>query len=429
MHRLAIERAFPSSNDDGGDAVADDVGDGTALAHELVDAEHHGDPDSEFRPDRSQRSRKHDEARACHAARALGREHGDAEQDRLIAPGQRNAGGLRDEQGGERDVDVRAVEIEGIAGRYHETHDRFLAAEPLKLDHERGERTFGRTRPQHEEQLALDVAKQLKDVEPAHRGYRAQHDKYEDRGRDVEQRDEAEEVAERRRTIFADGECHRAKRTDRGERHDVAEHAEQDMRHFLDEIAHRIGLAPRFQQRKAHEDRDEEDGDDEVLVGQRADQGVRNDFADEFQRRLALGLVDVGLGGREFRGAACAFLETVARLEDIGDDDPDNEGEGRHDLEIKNGATTKLADGFGVMNAGDAHHHRAEDDGGDHHLDQLDEQCAKRFERNAQFGVEPADQAARHDRHENLHVEKTVKRRLRSYRPSCRGLHRFIPVV
>ena len=116
------------------------------------------------------------------------------------------------------------------------------------------------------------------------------------------------------------------------------------MRHFLDHVAHGLRLPSGLQQGKAEQDGDEENGDDEILVGQRADQRVGNDLADELQRGLALGFCDVALRGRKFGGAAGVVLEAIAGLENIGDDDADEKCEGRDDLEIENGAATKFAD-------------------------------------------------------------------------------------
>src|ERR1700756_5081740 len=40
---VAVELALPAADHDGGDAVADEIGEGAALAHELVDADEEGE--------------------------------------------------------------------------------------------------------------------------------------------------------------------------------------------------------------------------------------------------------------------------------------------------------------------------------------------------------------------------------------------------
>ena len=54
---------------------------------------------------------------------------------------------------------------------------------------------------------------------------------------------------------------------------------------------------------------------------------------------------------------------------------------------------------------GDARHHRREDDGGDQHLDELDEAVAQRLHRRAEVRVEDAEERAESDRHQHLGIE------------------------
>ena len=61
------------------------------------------------------------------------------------------------------------------------------------------------------------------------------------------------------------------------------------------------------------------------------------------------------------------------------------------------------------MHTGDAHHHCAEDDRCDHHLDQFDEKRSERFERYAPGWIEPANETANDDRDEDLDIKHPVK--------------------
>ena len=98
MQRLDVELALPAADDDGGDAVADQVGQRAAFAHELVDAENDGDRlHRDVGHDRKRRG-KRDEARAGDAGGALRRDHGDHQDAELLADGERRVGGLRQEQ-------------------------------------------------------------------------------------------------------------------------------------------------------------------------------------------------------------------------------------------------------------------------------------------------------------------------------------------
>src|SRR3546814_18699883 len=67
--------------------------------------------------------------RACDARRALRTHHRDEQQRDLVAEAEVDADRLRDEQRRERHIDVRAVEIEAVAGRHDEADDRLGAAE------------------------------------------------------------------------------------------------------------------------------------------------------------------------------------------------------------------------------------------------------------------------------------------------------------
>ena len=74
-------------------------------------------------------------------------------------------------------------------------------------------------------------------------------------------------------------------------------------------------------------------------------------------------------------------VQARARLEHVADDQPDDEGERRHDDEVEQRQPADLADLRRLADRPDAEHDRAEDDRADHHLDQVDEPGADRLER------------------------------------------------
>ena len=86
-------------------------------------------------------------------------------------------GRLRQEQRGHGEIDAGAVEVEGVARRDHEADHRLLAAEILHLrDHSR-QHQFRRRGAEHDEQLLLDVADELEDVEAGEPGNGAKHER------------------------------------------------------------------------------------------------------------------------------------------------------------------------------------------------------------------------------------------------------------
>src|SRR5437588_3780100 len=87
-HRLVqlvlVKFTFRAADDDAGDAVADQIGQRPAFAHELVDADKNGDRlDRYIRHDRKRR-RQRDEARSRNARGALRGDDGNTENAELL---------------------------------------------------------------------------------------------------------------------------------------------------------------------------------------------------------------------------------------------------------------------------------------------------------------------------------------------------------
>jgi hypothetical protein len=107
-----------------------------------------------------------------------------------------------------------------------------------------GQRGLGGGRAQHQDELVLQVAEELEDVQPDVGGDEPaeHHDDEQDRGH-VEQRDEPPEAGQRGEAELADRTGHRAERTERGRLHDEAEDLEDDLREPPDDhddrFAHR----------------------------------------------------------------------------------------------------------------------------------------------------------------------------------------------
>ena len=129
------------------------------------------------RADARQRRGKHDEARTGHAGGAFRGQEQDADNAELLGQTEVRAGRLREEKGRHRQIDACPVEIERIAGRNDETDDGFLTAQILHLgDHARQHRLRGGC-AEHDQQLFLDVADELEDVESGQPGEEAEHER------------------------------------------------------------------------------------------------------------------------------------------------------------------------------------------------------------------------------------------------------------
>ena len=128
---------------------------------------------------------------------------------------------------------------------------------------------------------------------------------------------------------------------------------------------------------QGHQGQAEQDGEqqhlEDVAPGEGADDAVRDDVQDEVGRLHLVGLLgELGHQGGVRRLAA----EVESRMQHVAHDQADDQGEGGDDLEVEQGLDADPADRLGALDVGDARDHGAEDDGGDDHLDQVDEAVA-----------------------------------------------------
>nr|GFD59207.1 hypothetical protein [Tanacetum cinerariifolium] len=75
---------------------------------------------------------------------------------------------------------------------------------------------------------------------------------------------------------------------------------------------------------------------------------------------------------------------------------------------------TDTPDFLDAAHLGDAHHHGAENDRSQQHLDQFDEAIGERLQLGANVGKEEADRTANDDTDQHLNVELGI--------PACRSL-------
>ena len=406
-HPLDIERTFPFRDHDGRDAVADQVGERARFRHEAVDPQDQGDRRDRDRADARQRRGQHDEARAGHAGGALRGQQQDADNAELLREAQVGAGRLREEKRRHRQVDAGAIQVERIPGRDHEADDGFLAAEILHLgDHARQHRLGGRC-PEHDQQLFLDVADELEDVEARQPGEEAEHEHDEDDAGRIERDHQLGERQERRHAVFADGERHRAERPDRRDLHDDPDHAEQGVRCLVDHVEQRLAaLAERLQAER------EQDGEEQHLQDlarrERADDRVGNDVHQELDRALLLGFRHEALD-RPGVERLDVDVHVAAGLQGVHHDQADDQRNRGQHLEVDQRLEADASDLFHVLHAGDAMHDGAEDDRRDDHLDHLDEGVAERLHLLAEIRIEVPERDTDRDRGEHLHIETVIE--------------------
>src|SRR5205085_3068123 len=79
-------------------------------------------------------------------------------------------------------------------------------------------------------------------------------------------------------------------------------------------------------------------------------------------------------------------MQARPRFQHIADDQPDGQRDGGHHHEVGQRQPADRADLGGLTDRADAQHDGAEDDGRDHHLDEVHEPGAERFELDGDTG-------------------------------------------
>ena len=102
-------------------------------------------------------------------------------------------------------------------------------------------------------------------------------------------------------------------------------------------------------------------------------------------------------------------VHSHARPCHVDHDQPNNQRQRRHYLEVDQREHAGFADRPDTGRAGDADNHRAEDDRCDDHPDELDERVAERLHRDARARPEMTDEDAHRGGDEHLAVERFVK--------------------
>ena len=150
----------------------------------------------------------------------------------------------------------------------------------------------------------------------------------------------------------------------------------------------------------------------EVAGDESGEERRGDDVEEEGRHRLRLGALGVALRdlGVESGGVN---VEAHAGLEPVHHHEADDERERGDDLEVEQRLDAHAPQLLHVLHGGDAVDDGAEDDGRNHHLDQLDEGVAQRLERLAEVRVTPADHDAERDGQEHLHVEDAIPGRAR----------------
>ena len=401
-----VEFILPAAYDDGGDAVAYDVGEGAALAHEFVDANEESEGLNRDGGDGGEDGGERDEARASDAGSAFGSNHGEKKDADHLPEGQMRVCYLRKEEHGESEIDVGTVGVKAVAGGKDQAHDGRRRAEALELLHHVRKDGFGRAGAEDDEEFVLDISDKAKDGEASEIRDGSENEDDENQAGGIERADELEEIGERGNAVAGDREGHAAESAEGGGAHDDSNDAEDSFGEEGDATSERFATGPQQRNSKARKNGDEQNLKN-VSAGESVNESAWNNGEQEWDYA---GFVDAaGVGGGRFgieRGKI--DIEAGAGVKNCGDENADDESERGNDFEIEKGFDADAADFFEVGHGGNTLDDYAEDYRRDHHSNQGDEGVAERLEGHAGLWREIADQDADDNRDEHLNVKNGI---------------------
>ena len=273
----------------------------------------------------------------------------------------------------------------------------------LHLGHQSGQRDLRGRRGDDQQVFPGQVAQQRDDIHPGPEAQdQPEHTHDEDRTSDVEGQHELTQAQQCRPAGFADHGGDGAECADGSEPHDHRQDPEHQALEVLDGTQNRLTRLAQALHGEADQQRHEQ-GLQHDRPGQRGDERGRDDAEQEVGRGSCL---PAGRRLRRTRGlGGGAEMQARARLKQVADDQPDDQGDSRHDDEVEQRQAADLTDLRRLPDRPDTEHDRAEDHRTDHHLDQVDERGAQRLERLADVGGQETDSNARDHRDDHRHIE------------------------
>jgi hypothetical protein len=266
----------------------------------------------------------------------------------------------------------------------------------LHLRDEARQRRLRRRRRQDQQELPGQVPQHREQVQAGDQLEQETEDhEHEDRAGDVEPDHDLGEPGQGLPARRAHHGGDRAERADRRHPHDHREDPEHQPLQVRDAAQDRLSRASHRLQRESGEQRDEQRLQ-HLAAGEGGEDRGRDDPEDEVGRALALGLRHLAAG---------VDVEAGAGVEDVADDEPDDQRDRRHDQEVAERQPADPADLRGLTDGPDAEHDRAEDDRADHHLDQVHEAVAERFQFLAEVGEQEPDQDPEEHGHDHREIE------------------------
>ncbi|AEK60525.1 hypothetical protein CFU_0690 [Collimonas fungivorans Ter331] len=362
-----VQLAFPLRNHRSGDAVADHVGGSAAHVEELVDAD--DQQDAGFRQmEHRQDGGHHHQRTARHASHALAAHHQHQQHGELLGERHFNIVGLRHEQGGERLVHHRTVEVEGITERQHETGDLVVDAEVFQLLHGLRISRFAAGGGKRQHDRLFQQAQQGEDRTAQEDVADGDQQRPQGRQPGVETAEELGVGGQHAEALHRDDGGDGGKYAERRKAHHVIGHFQHHVHQAVDGVGDGLaGLALDRRQAEPEKQREHKDLQDFILrhgVDEAAREHMRNK------------ILQVEAAGIEF--GVCSYrrqrqVERMADLQHVDKQHAQRQRQQRSNHEPAEGADADAAHRAAVLHAGDARHQGAEHQRCNDHLDQAQE--------------------------------------------------------
>ncbi len=232
-----------------------------------------------------------------------------------------------------------------------------------------------------------------------------QHHQHEDQAGEIEGGHQRAQLNQGVDTVLADREAHRSEGAQGREANHHMDDAEEQLGQGFQAIGHLVAEIAHPGAGKARQHRDEQHLQ-QVALGERAEEGVGDQVQQIGDQPLALmGLGQVAGGDLGIQRRR-VDVEAASGLHHLADDQADDQGHRRDDLEIDQGLQPHPPERLDVAHPRDAAGHGAEDHRRDDQLDQLDEGVAQRLQPHPDRRPQSADQYAQRDGDQDLHIKR-----------------------
>ena len=367
----------PAANQDGCERVAGKVGQSASLGHKAVDAHDDVDAAEELRTVGLQARSQRCDAGSGDTRCALGRDDHKDQQAHLLAQVHRHMHCLGNEDGGKRQINSGAIQVEGITGRYNDTHGRLLHAEVFQLAHEVRQCGFRGRSSNDEQELAAQILAELPHADAAeYTGDEAEYHEYEEEAGDVESQHQGGQGLHGIHAGLTNDACHSTERAERSQPQNHVEDLEDEALQAGDEAKNRFACLAHGLHGEATQQCDKQDLENRSR-GKRREHGLWDDGADKAPKTFAFRTcLDV------LRAITAANMKASAGIDEVSDHEADRQRKGGHRDEVRQSDAAGLSDRCRSAHRADAQHDGAEDDWRDDHLDEADEHRAQWLEVN-----------------------------------------------